>query len=84
MVNRSNLRVKITDFGLATYIKSDLLDTQCGTPNYVAPEILSPSSTRSYGKPCDLWSLGVILYICLCGFPPFNGKLIIASFMLLD
>ncbi|CAO3620294.1 unnamed protein product [Cunninghamella blakesleeana] len=72
MVDRTNLRVKITDFGLATYIKSDLLDTQCGTPNYVAPEILSPSSTRSYGKPCDLWSLGVILYICLCGFPPFN------------
>ncbi|CAO3641696.1 unnamed protein product [Cunninghamella echinulata] len=73
MVDTANLRIKITDFGLATHIiGKDLLETQCGTPNYVAPEILNPPSSRSYGKPCDLWSLGVMLYICLCGFPPFN------------
>lgn len=42
--------------------------------NIVAPEILNPTGTRSYDKQCDMWSLGVILYICLCGFPPFSDE----------
>jgi len=65
--------IKITDFGLAKYRalqggKSEAMTTACGTPGYVAPEVLK---NEPYGKAVDMWSLGVILYILLCGFPPF-------------
>ena len=47
------------------------LTTQCGTPGYVAPEILHGNP---YGTQVDMWGLGVIMYILLVGYPPFNGK----------
>lgn len=70
---KDNSPIKITDFGLAK-LKPDKdtstqkMNTACGTPGYVAPEVLM---NTSYGPAVDLWSLGVILYILLCGFPPF-------------
>ncbi|ORX91130.1 Pkinase-domain-containing protein [Basidiobolus meristosporus CBS 931.73] len=68
---RDPLRVKISDFGLAKIVgEESFIKTLCGTPNYVAPEVLQPPQHRQYSKKVDLWSLGVILYICLCGFPP--------------
>lgn len=61
--------VKLADFGLAKICKEDqLMKTACGTPGYVAPEILS---RKKYDEKVDVWSLGVITYILLCGFPPF-------------
>jgi len=62
--------IKLIDFGLAGSCVSPL-KTPCGTPNYVAPEILKK---MSYGTQVDMWSAGVILYIILCGFPPFYDE----------
>jgi len=61
--------LKLADFGLADIIHPDEhLRAVCGSPGYLAPEILQRTA---YGKEVDLWSCGVILYILLCGYPPF-------------
>jgi len=60
--------IKISDFGLARFVQGELATTACGTPGYVAPEIVAG---QGYGKEVDYWSIGIILYIMLCGFPPF-------------
>lgn len=70
------LSVKLADFGLAKIIgEESFTTTLCGTPSYVAPEILENSRHRKYTRAVDIWSLGVVLYICLCGFPPFSDEL---------
>lgn len=62
-------KLKIADFGLAKRCPRDGLKTLCGTPNYVAPEVIR---REPYNWQCDVWSLGVIVYILLGGYSPFD------------
>ncbi|XP_005485938.3 serine/threonine-protein kinase DCLK3 [Zonotrichia albicollis] len=62
--------LKLADFGLAKQVTKPIF-TVCGTPTYVAPEILAE---KGYGLEVDMWAAGVILYILLCGFPPFRSQ----------
>ncbi|KAG2866403.1 hypothetical protein PC116_g2149 [Phytophthora cactorum] len=66
--------VKLCDFGFARQLnhQEDQASDSCGTPGYAAPEILDG---RSYGLEVDVFSLGVVTYIMLCGYPPFPMKL---------
>jgi len=63
--------IKVTDFGLAKDMGEEMLKTSCGTPDYVAPEVIMG---MAYDNSVDIWSIGVITYILLCGFPPFYGN----------
>jgi len=63
--------IKVTDFGLSKDFGKASLKTSCGTPDYVAPEVLKGNA---YDNSVDIWSIGVICYILLCGFPPFYGN----------
>lgn len=56
--------VKITDFGLSKYVGEDsFMKTMCGTPIYLAPEVLRANEVGSYGPEVDVWSLGVIFFV---------------------
>lgn len=67
MIDPTTLNIKIIDFGYSRKFKFYELTSNVGTPYYVAPEVIR----GSYGKECDLWSLGVITYCLLAGEPPF-------------
>uniref|UniRef100_A0AAY4CK16 Doublecortin-like kinase 3 n=1 Tax=Denticeps clupeoides TaxID=299321 RepID=A0AAY4CK16_9TELE len=67
----SCITLKLADFGLALLVTEPLF-TICGTPTYVAPEILAETG-ECYGVAVDVWAMGVILYVLLCGFPPFRS-----------
>lgn len=68
-----NMSIKLGDFGLAVKLKSEEEKryTVCGTPNYIAPEILNEECGYQYSA--DVWSLGVILYVLIIGKPPFQS-----------
>jgi len=71
--------IKVADFGLARVVSNkEMMKTACGTPGYVAPEVLQNKGYDSGAV--DLWSAGVILYILLCGFPPFYEEELPALF----
>lgn len=66
--------IKLADFGFATSVNPEsadhkILQTQLGTPNYIAPEIIHG---KSYNYKCDIWSFGVITYVLLSGHLPFG------------
>uniref|UniRef100_A0A8C0R2U2 Serine/threonine-protein kinase PLK n=1 Tax=Canis lupus dingo TaxID=286419 RepID=A0A8C0R2U2_CANLU len=66
-----NMELKMGDFGLATRLEppEHRKKTICGTPNYVAPEVLQ---RQGHGPESDVWSLGCVMYTLLCGNPPFE------------
>jgi calcium-dependent protein kinase len=62
--------LKIIDFGLSAHFEAgQTMSTKAGTPYYVAPQVLA----GKYDESCDIWSCGVIMFILLCGYPPFYG-----------
>lgn len=68
-----NKTIKIVDFGLSNLMEEGkLLKTPCGSPCYAAPEMIS--GKRYSGDISDLWSVGIILYVMLCGFLPFDDE----------
>ncbi|KAI4344273.1 hypothetical protein L6164_011519 [Bauhinia variegata] len=74
--------LKVTDFGLSTFSehlrKDGLLHTTCGTPAYVAPEVIGKKGYD--GAKADIWSCGVILYVLLAGFLPFQDDNLVALY----
>ena len=70
LLTNNNTILKIIDFGLSnSYKKNQLLNTACGSPCYVPPEMVKEESYE--GSLCDIWSSGIILYLMLCGKLPF-------------
>ncbi|CAI5481270.1 unnamed protein product [Closterium sp. Yama58-4] len=62
------IRVRVGDFGVSAFVKpGEKLHSVTGSPYYVAPEVLQ----NSYGPEADVWSLGIVAYMLLCGYPPF-------------
>ncbi|XP_057428685.1 CBL-interacting serine/threonine-protein kinase 6 [Lotus japonicus] len=74
--------LKVTDFGLSTFAEhmrqDGLLHTTCGTPAYVAPEVIGKKGYD--GATADIWSCGVILYVLLAGFLPFQDENLMAMY----
>lgn len=68
----NNSSIKVGDFGFAKRVHTPKsLNLRCGTPSYVAPEILK---NQPYDQSCDMWSVGVVLYVLLCGYTPFHEE----------
>jgi len=64
--------VQLSGFGFSKSFVTDILNTQVGSPGYVAPEVIEG---KEHDSSVDMWSLGVIVYILLCGDPPFYSEL---------
>ncbi len=72
----ARMNIRIGDFGLAAVVVDDKerRQTMCGTPNYIAPELLMKTSSRGHGHKVDTWAIGIICYAMLIGTPPFASK----------
>ncbi|XP_075155539.1 salt-inducible kinase 2 [Haematobia irritans] len=69
----NNMNIKIADFGFSNHFKvGELLATWCGSPPYAAPEVFE--GKQYTGPEIDIWSLGVVLYVLVCGALPFDGS----------
>jgi len=67
--------VKIVDFGLSSFVNKKFIFSRCGTPGYVAPEvILYKDNDKQYNQKCDIFSAGVIFYVMLTGCSPFPSS----------
>ena len=67
----NEIHIKVIDFGTSRqFDPKRKMKEQLGTPYYIAPEVLR----KKYNQKCDIWSLGVIMYVLFCGYPPFGGK----------
>ncbi|CAD8068840.1 unnamed protein product [Paramecium primaurelia] len=66
------MQIKLGDFGFAKSVTNDLMESYCGTPITMAPEILKKND--NYDHKCDIWSLGVMIYQIIYGQPPFIPK----------
>lgn len=78
-----NMNIKVGDLGLATKLEAadEKRTTICGTPNYIAPEVIQGDrTTRGHSFEVDIWSMGVIVYTCLCGKPPYEAKDVKATY----
>lgn len=78
-----NMNIKVGDLGLATKLESadEIRKTICGTPNYIAPEVIQGDrATRGHSFEVDIWSMGVIMYTCLIGKPPYEAKDVKATY----
>ncbi|KAK9981035.1 hypothetical protein ABG768_000604 [Culter alburnus] len=73
----SNMNIKLADFGFGNfYLPGKSLSTWCGSPPYAAPEVFEGKEYE--GPPLDIWSLGVLLYVLVCGTLPFDGTTLLA------
>jgi len=74
--------IQLTGFALAKMLKRNdsTMKTPCGSPMYAAPEILNG---KKYGTACDMWGLGVVVYILMCGYPPFFHESTVMLYMLI-
>lgn len=71
----SGCKIKMADFGMASFVGVDnLVRGRCGTPGFVAPEILRTAVNSGYGNKVDMFSAGVTMYVMLAGYEPFYGE----------
>eukprot|EP00928_Gymnodinium_smaydae_P001225 TRINITY_DN10460_c0_g1_i1.p1 TRINITY_DN10460_c0_g1~~TRINITY_DN10460_c0_g1_i1.p1 ORF type:complete len:604 (+),score=138.83 TRINITY_DN10460_c0_g1_i1:172-1983(+) len=72
--DHNDTSVKVIDWGLGMYFEDSNMKETVGSTTYCAPEVLAPKGA-AYSQACDVWSLGVLAYVMLCGKPPFWGRI---------